>query len=109
MHRFPLPVIINARPGSHGPYIIQLPVERAHAKRHIRPVGSECHAYGICLQQLTNVEQMFKVFGNLIILFHILPDAEVADAAALVRSHYRGFNIPVFRQGVLFHAVKFGE
>ena len=63
MQRLPASVVVEARPRSDGPAVVELPVDRAHGARTIaaQVLGADLDAVG--LQDLADIEERGEVLG----------------------------------------------
>src|SRR5579885_2820920 len=60
MERLPATVIIDARPRDGRPAIIELPIERTHAERHVPAMRFEGDAETVGLEHLGEIAEMLK-------------------------------------------------
>ena len=63
MKRFGIVEIVDRRPRSHGPGIVELPVERTHVVRLGRAVGLDGHLHAVCLRELAQIDIVFEGLG----------------------------------------------
>ena len=70
----PVAIVVDARPRHHGPTVVQLPEEAAHAVRSVAAVSLDAVAYALPLQHQPHVYQIFKLLRHLIVQSHSLLD-----------------------------------
>ena len=122
MQGFPTAVVVAAGPRRHGPTVIELPDNTAHAVRTVAAEGFHAHLDGIGLQHLTYIkevlESLFFSFWRIIpwrwhtvVATHVFLDTMVGiSACVLVGHHHFGVDVVVARVGVVAeHALVLGE
>ncbi|MNI66400.1 hypothetical protein D3C73_1219610 [compost metagenome] len=57
LQRLPASVIVHARPGSHRPAVIHLPVQSSHAVWLVSAVALNRHPHSLRLQNLAHVQE----------------------------------------------------
>ena len=85
-------VIVDGRPRSDGPRIVELPIERAHVVRLRRAVRLNRNLHAVGLRELAQMDILLKVFG---LCIRIIPLDEIVDLARatgmfLVRCNHFG-------------------
>ncbi len=109
MLRFPVLVIIDARPRNYGPVVIDLPVKGAHAIRPSAAIGFHGFLHAVALHDKADIDEIFEVFRRMIIHFHVFFDRLVADTAFLMRFHHIGVDIEIFFFGKRANGLHFGK
>ena len=88
LHGLPVAVIIDGRPRHHGPVVVQLPGQAAHAVRTIAAVRHHAPAHAVALQHQPHVHQVFKLLRHRIIQAHGFLNQGIPYRALLMRIHY---------------------
>ncbi len=109
MERLPDSVVFQRGPGSHGPVVVELPVEGSLGEG--TPASPVLHGggYGHGLLDLAQVEGFFKRGGEPEIPGHGGGDNAVAPFVFLVMFHHGAGDVPLVRGGVGFYQPRGGE
>ena len=84
MESLPASAEIKAAPGSHGPAVVDLPVEGTHAARHDPPEMLDAEAHAVGLIQLGEVGEGIVILREAVELTDVMEDGRVATAVFLV-------------------------
>ena len=89
MQSFEAMVIVNTAPGNSWPAIVQLPIQDSVAACLVSAQMLRTCFDCICLNQLGQLNHIFKFFRNAIALAHIPLDSSITARLFLVVAHYR--------------------
>ncbi|OPZ05620.1 MAG: hypothetical protein BWZ10_03026 [candidate division BRC1 bacterium ADurb.BinA364] len=109
VQRLPAARIIDRSPTGHGPAIVDLPIQRAHAARHVAPPVLDSVLHRHALLNLREPERGFEIARQPEPAEHVVHDLGVADAAALVMLHHETGDIAVARLGEGSDRFRLGE
>ena len=96
MHRFPVAVVVDARPRHYRPAVVQLPVKRTHAVRAVSSVRFHPVAHAASLHHQPDIHKILKITWCVVVPLHVFFDGVVAGGAFLVGKHGRAFEAPFF-------------
>ena len=109
MKRFPSAVIINGRPGSPRPDIVQLPVNGSHTASSVSAQMLHSIFYRFGLKHLRSIQQGRKVRRIKVFLFHISHYLTIRRVITLMLFHNIRKNISVSGKGKAFHGFHRGK
>ncbi len=89
MKSFPLSIIINRGPRENRPYVIDLPIERAHAVRFVSSESLNGDLNGISLHYHGAIDKTFEILRRLEVVFHIFVEIWPSSYVALMDIHHR--------------------
>ena len=109
MQCFPVAVVVNSRPRNHRPAVVELPVERAHAKRPVSPVSFQAETHPASLHYQACIDKILEIFRRVIIPLHVFLDGVVSCGAFLVRKHSFTLQMPLVRRSKTAYGFHFRE
>ena len=100
VHHLPAAAVIEARPRCHGPGVVELPVDGAHAMRLQRPPIFHRRLDREALLHLAQIDEVRKILREAEIAEHRAGDALVATGILLMQLHDRRGDIHILRLGI---------
>src|SRR6185312_4733247 len=99
MQGLPASVIIDARPRSDRPAVVQLPIQRTHGPWPLTPQMLSAQLNNFRLLYLAQVHKSLKVLGLAVLAQHISQNAFIAALILLMGLHHLRSNIEVLGLG----------
>ncbi len=95
LQSLPTARVIDTRPRSNRPAVVELPEKRTHVVRHDAPqmLGADLDPFS--LQDLTNVKKRFKVLRLRILAQHVFANELITARVFLMSQHHRRLNIAI--------------
>src|SRR5258708_14777078 len=97
MQCLPASVVIDARPRSYRPAVVQLPIERSHGARTLPAQMFGADLDDLRLLHLAQIDERCEVLGLAVFTKHVGQDAFIAALIFLVGLHDDGTNVEVLR------------